>query len=168
MPTNQPDIILIQDSREQAGYQSLFQSPCIVQGLELGDYSVVGLEDLIAVERKSLADLLQSITHERTRFERELKQARGLHRFFVVVEAGPATILAGDYQHSKAHPNAVWATVMSWSTKYCPFIFAGTREHGARIIEGLLTQYAARHLKTVRGMERATKKHTHTVEAVVA
>ncbi len=155
----QPDsIVLVQDSREQAGYQSLFQTPCIVEGLELGDYSVVGLTDLIAVERKSLADLLQSVTHERVRFERELKHARHLHRFFVVVESGPSVILAGNYQHSKAHPNAVWATVMSWSTKYCPFVFSGTREHGVKIVEGLLTQYAQRHLKTVHGMERATKK----------
>ncbi|MEW6351603.1 MAG: ERCC4 domain-containing protein [Thermodesulfobacteriota bacterium] len=159
-------IILIQDSREQNGYSALFQSPCIVQGLELGDYSVAGLTDLIAVERKSLPDLLQSVTHERQRFERELKQARGLHRFFVVVESGPASILAGDYQHSKAHPNAVWATIMSWSTKYCPFILAGTREHGARIVEGLLTQYAARHLKTVAGIERAVRKSAGDVTAV--
>ncbi len=168
MPKDQPDIILIQDSREQAGYQSLFQTPCIVQGLELGDYSVVGLEELITVERKSLPDLLMSVTRDRERFERELKQARSLHRFFVVVEAGPATILAGNYQHSKAHPNAVWATVMSWSTKYCPFIFAGTREHGAKIVEGLLTQYAARHLQVVGGMERASKKHSVGVTAVAS
>lgn len=153
-----PDICLIQDSREQNGYQPIFQAPCIVQGLEIGDYSVVGLTDLIAVERKSLSDLLTSVTHERIRFERELKRARHLHRFLVVLETDPATILAGDYQYTKVHPHAVWATIMSWSTKYCPFVFGGTRAHSARIVEGILSQYAYRHYRAVESIEKAGRK----------
>src|SRR4051812_30744277 len=40
--------------------------------LATGDYSVFGLENFIAIERKSEADLLSCIGQERERFEREI------------------------------------------------------------------------------------------------
>ncbi len=53
-------IIIVQDNREQAGYGSggLFKTPYVTGTLSHGDYSVLGLEELISIERKSLADLL--------------------------------------------------------------------------------------------------------------
>ena len=45
--------------------------------LPTGDYSVLGFERDFIVERKSVADLVQSATFERERFERELVRMRG-------------------------------------------------------------------------------------------
>ena len=94
MPTD-PQVVLLQDSREQRGYQDLFTRPCVIQTLTVGDYSVAGVEHMIAIERKTLPDLVNSLTHERARFERELAKTRSFHRFFVVVEADFAQILRG-------------------------------------------------------------------------
>jgi len=40
--------------------------------LAMGDYSVVGLESIVAVERKSLSDLLSCIGPQRERFDKEV------------------------------------------------------------------------------------------------
>lgn len=42
-----------------------------------GDYSVRGLADVFAVERKTMADLLRSLSSERKRFMHELHRLRG-------------------------------------------------------------------------------------------
>ena len=38
------------------------------KALQLGDYSIAGLEDMCVVERKDLADLVHSLTTERSVF----------------------------------------------------------------------------------------------------
>jgi ERCC4-type nuclease len=42
-----------------------------------GDYSVLGLEQLFAVERKSIDDLVGCMGENQSRFERELQRLRG-------------------------------------------------------------------------------------------
>jgi DNA excision repair protein ERCC-4 len=112
------DIILVQDSREQIPYGPLFQTPYVVSGLDCGDYSVAGLEHLISIERKSLQDLLGSLTNGRDRFESELKRARSLHKFYVLVECSPGDILVDDFgKLSRAHPRSIWGTICAWSTR---------------------------------------------------
>jgi hypothetical protein len=56
------DIVFVQDPREQLPYGPLFQTPYVVGALDCGDYSVAGLERLIAIERKSFQDILGSLT----------------------------------------------------------------------------------------------------------
>ena len=159
MKAEAPQICLVQDSREQLGYQSLFQSPCTVGTLSYGDYSVAGLEHLIAVERKSLPDLLGSVTSGRERFETELKRARSLHRFFLLIEASPADFLVEDFGRlSRAHPRSVWGTLMIWSTRYHPLIFGQDREKSARICEGLLVGYAKEFLKGTEAVTKAARR----------
>lgn len=159
MPTD-TDVILIQDSREQNGYGPLFKSPFVIQGLETGDYSVLGLEDRIAVERKSLPDLLGSLTKGRKRFEQELKRARAYHRFFVVVEASQATLLDGDYQDiSLVNPLSIWETIAAFSVRYgIPFLACQNRRIGAALTESLLTKYARESTRGVDTMRRAVRR----------
>ena len=58
------------------------------KALPLGDYSVVGLEDVCVVERKDLSDLVHSCTVERTAFINRLRlMARYPHRLLVVTSA---------------------------------------------------------------------------------
>ena len=57
------------------------------KALELGDYSVAGLEDLCVVERKELSDLVRSCTVERKVFvDRLRRMARYPHRLLVIDE----------------------------------------------------------------------------------
>jgi ERCC4-type nuclease len=152
------NIVLIEDSREQLGYASegLFQTAHVVSCLEIGDYSLAGAEGQIAIERKSLPDLIQSLTWERTRFERELKLSRSWHRFYVVCESTPAEIFSGAYR-SEATPKAIWETIAAFSIRYCPFLFTGDRRHGAMLTESLLLKYAREHFRVVDSMAKAKK-----------
>lgn len=120
---------IIRDTREQAPFP-FGGYACEVQPgtLTTGDYSLAGLEDRCAVERKSLDDLLGCLTGEgRERFERELARARGLDAFAVVVEASFQDIAEGRYR-SKMKPHAALQSVLAFQVRYgCPFIWAGTR-----------------------------------------
>jgi hypothetical protein len=91
---------VVVDSREQAPYHFQgvradakgFKVPIIVRtvvkGLETGDYSIVGLENRITIERKSLADAYGTFGDGRERFERELERMRSYEYSAVVIEAG--------------------------------------------------------------------------------
>jgi len=159
MKIESQDIVLVQDSREQLPYGPLFQTPYVVGALDCGDYSVAGLEHLIAIERKSLQDLLGSLTNGRERFESELKRARSLHKFYVLVECTPAHLLVEDFgKLSRAHPRSIWGTICTWSTRYHPFIFGGNRADSARLCEGLLVAYAREFLKGQEAIRKAAAK----------
>lgn len=100
---------VIVDSREQAPFP--FRGPRYegvtveVGGLTVGDYSLAGLTDRVAVERKSLPDLVMCLGRERERFERELARGAALDAFCVVVEASWADLAGGQYR-SRMNPHA--------------------------------------------------------------
>lgn len=81
---------VIVDSREQAPFP--FRGPRYegvtveVGTLSVGDYSLAGLADKVAVERKELSDLVACLGRERERFERELARGAALDAFCVVVD----------------------------------------------------------------------------------
>lgn len=163
MSSDDSSIWLVQDSREQNGWRSLFSRPCIVDTLPLGDYSVAGLEEHIAVERKSLQDLLGSLTQGRERFEAELKKARTLHRFYVIVEAPWEALLVPDFgKLSQATPVSIWGTAMAWSTRYATFLFAGERRIAAKLCEGLLVGYAQHLQRLDKDLRRGSKRAERT------
>ena len=102
--------------------------PYIIGTLSEGDYSVCGLEDRIAIERKSLSDLVSSLTHDRKRFEKELAKTRSYQRFYVVCECSAEDILSGRYR-SEASPASVWESICAFSIRYAPSYSAG-QNHG--------------------------------------
>ena len=86
---------VIVDSREQRpfAFQHEPYAATVEAGtLAVGDYSLAGLEDKVAVERKSLPDLVLCLGRERERFERELQRGAALEAFAVVVEASWAEL----------------------------------------------------------------------------
>ena len=48
------------------------------RALPAGDYSVAGLEGVVAVERKTLDDFVSTVIHSRARFREELRKLAGL------------------------------------------------------------------------------------------
>lgn len=151
-------ITLAVDTREKDHYGSLFQTSYIVKTLSEGDYSVCGLEDRIAIERKSLSDLISSLTFHRTRFEKELSKAKSYDRFYVVCECSPENILEGRYR-SEAHPSAIWESIHALAVRHdTPFLFLSNRETAARAVESLLCKYAREFFKTVEAVARAAKQ----------
>ena len=119
-----PPIII--DTREQRPY-AFAGCDTVRACLPSGDYSVQGLEAGIAIERKSLADFVGSVTVGRERFWRELERLRPLRVRAVVVEASLAQIERGAYR-STVSPRAIFATVLAISVDFqIPVILAGNR-----------------------------------------
>ncbi len=86
------------DSREQAPFAfSGYPVEVSVGGLEAGDYSVRGFERRVAVERKTLGDLVGCLGADRQRFERELARLRGYDCAAVVVESPTLALRQGRY-----------------------------------------------------------------------
>lgn len=134
---------IIVDNREQTPLD-FTPYPCTVASgtLDTGDYSLNGLGHLVAVERKSLADFIGSISTGRDRFERELTRARGLDAFMVVVEAPFSDLAAGNYR-SRMEPKAATQTVYSFMSRYrATFHFAQNRAWAEYATFHFLRHYA--------------------------
>ena len=93
------DIVAIIDTREQA---PLDLSPLRTEKgtLTTGDYSIKGLESEIAIERKSLPDLLGCVGRERERFDKEVKRLMAYPVRALVVEATWHELEAGHWRSS--------------------------------------------------------------------
>jgi DNA excision repair protein ERCC-4 len=141
--SNQPTIII--DTREQLPYD--FAAESTRAALKTGDYSLAGMESLVAVERKSLNDFVSCITTERGRFERELCRADHLDRFWIVIESSLTRIEQGLYR-SKVNPESVLGTLAAWSNRHkVSFVFADNRQSAAKMTERLLRHAWNEHQK---------------------
>lgn len=102
---------IVVDTREQL---PLFKSPPAKrQKLDAGDYSVVGYETRIAVERKSIADLYGSFGKGRNRFERSMRRLCMLPARLLVVEGSLADIRTFTYQ-GRVKPDVIYGSLLAW------------------------------------------------------
>ncbi len=137
---------IVRDSREQSPFHfdgEQYKGSEVREGnLTTGDYSLVGLENRVAVERKSLPDFMASISTGRERFERELVRARGLDAFMVVIEAPFSDVVAGKYR-SHMKPKAATQTIYSFMSRYrTTFHFAQSRSWAEYATFHFLRHYA--------------------------
>jgi len=110
--------------------------------LPVGDYSLPGFEDRVAIERKSLEDLISCLMgSNRDRFERELYRGRHYDLFAVVVEATLSDVLQGHYRSGmKAH--AALQSIIAFQVRYrVPFVWAGNRQGAEYVTYSLLSKY---------------------------
>lgn len=136
---------IIVDNREQRPFSfrdTRYDGVAVEAGtLAIGDYSLAGLTDRAAVERKELADLVACLGRERDRFERELARGAALDAFAVVVEASWADLASGNYR-SRINSHAACQSVLAFAGRYrVPFLFAGSRAAAEYMTWGFLRQY---------------------------
>ena len=135
---------VIVDTREQRPFtfeHELYDVQIHPGTLSVGDYSLRGLEDKVAVERKSLPDLVGCLGRERERFERELQRGAALDAFAVVIEAGWTDLAGGNFR-SQLNPHAACQSVLAFMARYrLPFLFAGSRPAAEYSVWGFLRQY---------------------------
>lgn len=123
-----PTIII--DTREQRPLDFL-HLPSERGTLQSGDYSVAGLEAEFAVERKSVADLCQSVTRGRERFERELHRLRGFDFARLLIVGEP-------YEVARVSMNAkaVFSSLTAFETRWrVPVVWEPDPEIAARLVE---------------------------------
>lgn len=133
-----PALVVAVDTREQRPYRFPLSE---VKTLATGDYSIVGLEDRVAIERKTKEDAYSSLGQGRSRFERELQRLSRFDYAAIVIEASLPEFLQAP-AFSRMNPKAAAASIVAWSVKYrvCVF-FAGDRRHGNAITRQLLEKY---------------------------
>lgn len=128
-----PKPVVIIDSREQTPFSFAQFSNWIasteVKALPTADYSVQGMQDLIALERKSLADAVGSVLQNRERFLRECERLANYKHKAILIEAS-FTDMKTPYrftQDVRAHPNGVVGTLDAIEARYgIPIIYTST------------------------------------------
>jgi ERCC4-type nuclease len=131
-------ITFIIDTREQTPYAL---EPAIVKGLPTGDYSLLGFEDKVTIERKSISDFTSSIGKGRDRFQREFERMAKFRYAALVVECGYWHLLMGMYRSLIRSDSAV-NTAFSWSIRYkIPVWYVGNRAGGEDATRRLLIRF---------------------------
>ena len=162
------------DSREQLSYQfsglradaDQHRLPLqinVVRGcVPSGDYSILGCESLVAVERKSLEDCYNTIGQHRKRFTRELDRLQLLQHSAVVVEAEWSQILTQPPQHSRLPPKNVSRSILAWQQSHprTHWIMAVNRDHAEQVTFRILDRWW-------RNRERAAKELAETEKGIV-
>ena len=150
---------IIQDSREQAPYS--FTAPRYadatveVATLTTGDYSLHGLTDRIALERKSLADLTGTLTTGRDRFQRECERGRGLEYFGLIIEASMEDVRQHNYR-SQMTPQSLLQTLATYSVRYGLHVhWCGGREGGEYMTYSLLQKFLREQQARLTALVRA-------------
>lgn len=153
---------IVVDSRERNPFSfsglGIYEGTTTVEGsLPTGDYSLAGLHGCVAVERKSLADLVMCLSSERERFVRELERSRALESFCVVVEGSWQELALGQYR-SQLNPHSACQSVMSFVSRLrTPFHFAGSRAAAEYCCWSFLHQFAQGKLNHLRAVEKCLK-----------
>lgn len=142
-------VTAIVDTREQA---PLDLSPLRVEvgTLPTGDYSIRGMEHLVAIERKSLPDLLACVGRERGRFDREVQRLLAYPTRALVVEATWAVIEMGAWTNSRIKPAAAIGSLLGWIELGLPVVLAGDHERAGKYVARLLYTAARRRWRELR------------------
>lgn len=110
--------------------------------LRTGDYSIVGLEDKLSIERKSYSDAWSSMSAGRARFERCVQRLAELDRAAIVIECGVRELAIQPSRIERVTPASVVGGLISWSCQFrLPVFFADDRAHAERITVRFLASY---------------------------
>lgn len=137
------DFTILIDSREQQPYG--FACGTLCRKLDAGDYSVDGLQGLVAVERKSLKDFVSTVIHDFPRFAAELEKLAVLEAACVVVEADLDDVLRGLAASDcrGASPESVLGAAVHVSLRYgVPVFWCGSRQAARAFTDAYLRMFA--------------------------
>ena len=122
--------IMIVDTREQ---KPLFKSKSWIvnHGLNSGDYSIQGFENVITIERKSIPDLLGTLGKGRIRFEKELNRMNEYKWKGLLIE-GLENDVYQPNDFSSMHPNSIYHSLAAIETKWGVNIYYAKDKKHAR------------------------------------
>lgn len=125
MTSKYPDITILVDTREQTPWEFSHYSTA-KQKLDTGDYTVSGLEDKLAIERKkSVGEIANNITEKR--FVDVLERLSSYEYPFILLEFGMDKVLkfpVGSelpkrvWDKIKVSPNFLVKNILDWQLKY--------------------------------------------------
>lgn len=136
------DPVIIIDSREQEPFS--FSLPSVRKKLDAGDYSIEGLESVVAIERKSVQDFIGTVIRGRERFRKELRRLQTYEQSCVVVEGNLRDILDGRFSGGM-HPHSIVGAALSIIVDYgIPVYFCSDRQACCHFVEEFLIRFNRR------------------------
>ncbi len=132
-------VTIVVDTREQLPLAFDPDTVATVRrALPAGDYSIEGYETSVAVERKTLDDLVLTVIHGRRRFYKELARLASYDHACVAVEANLSDVIQGRYRGG-AHPNAVFGAILAIVVDGgIPIFFCSNRQVACKFVQGYL------------------------------
>lgn len=113
--------------------------------LATGDYSILGLEDRVAIERKSLGDLVGTVIRDWMRFRKELYRLAAFDFAAIIVEADVKDLWEGRFE-SEANPASVWGRCNDCMiTHGVPVLWWGQRKYCEPAVGRLLLSLARKY-----------------------
>ena len=141
-----PKPMVLVDTREQRAFPLAESHPNWIGGekrvkLAAGDYSIEGMQDILSLERKTLADAIGSTMAGRAQFIRSCERLAAYRWKAIIIEATyedmKTAYTLNDDLVTEAHPNAVCGTLDAIEAKFgIPILY--TSRH-----RGLATEKAA-------------------------
>lgn len=136
------------DTREKTPW-TLAPLKSIKGSLVTGDYSIKGLEHIIAIERKSLTDFVMCVGRERERFDKECQRLLAYSVRAIVVEATMADLELGAWR-GRTSPQSVCGSMAGWMAMGLPILLGGSPESCARQVSRMLYIGARRRYEESR------------------
>jgi ERCC4-type nuclease len=153
-----PKPVVIIDSAEHMGYNfcrfSNWFEGSIRKRLPTGDYSLVGFEEEITIERKTLSDLVSSVITCRSAFIDKCERMSKFRKSCIVVEASLAEVKS-EYECSQAQPNAVLGSIIAAQERWdIPVYFLDDFILAEEFVASMLSKYHAYSWLETNGYDR--------------
>lgn len=144
-----PTIII--DTREQLPYCFDTEKVNVTKkALTAGDYSLLGYENQIAVERKTLDDFAQTVIRGKERFNKELQKLVNYEAACIVVEGDLKDLATGRYS-SGASPASIIGNLTSICVDWgIPVYCCSTRQLAIVFTEQFLFKFHQKKMREVR------------------
>lgn len=150
------------DQREQQPLRFGPELRTEVALLPCGDYSLRGLTAEIAIERKSLADLVHCCGKDRPRFIEQIERMRSYRFRALVVEARLCEVQIGAFR-SRINPKSVEGTLVKIAHDYgVPVWMAEDAGGAAQLVERMLLREYKRARKRVDRIGQPDSTRTYT------
>lgn len=144
-----PPTILV-DSREQAPLRFSADVRVEVVTLPVGDYSVAGSTDTVAIERKRLGELATCCGSDRERFIEQIERLRQYAVRALVIEADLDGVLSKAYR-SEIKASSVLGTLIKISNDWqVPVWMCGDARNTAHVVERMLVRVAKQNKVAAR------------------
>ena len=156
-----PTIII--DSREQRPLP-ITAFPVETETLPCGDYTVKGFgtweNPQFVIERKSIPDLINSLTSGRARFMKEVEKLRQFRFAAILIEGREADVVSGAYL-SRVTPQSILASLSAIQVRAgVHVIWAMDRDGAVTALERLVRQFCRGVEKDYRRLLKACETTT--------
>lgn len=143
-----PRPCILIDTREQAPFSFGADFDTERATLPTGDYSIREMTELVAIERKSAADLAHCCGHDHDRFMEQMARLESYRHRFLVLELTEAMIWGRCYGTSQIRPQSIMGSLLKVSTVHgTPVIFSANAREAASKVEWIVRRLWQRKLE---------------------